>query len=451
MSVTVPDAAWRHVPLRLDVERWATRQVRRRVLAVVHTVTSGQRLLEAVRLLEGETRVQVVFTAAPDVFSHGVDDFLARMRALVLPWSQAVQTEFDLALAASHGALHELHAPVVVLSHGAGHNKFVPARAQHTARKHTPRKHAAKKDAAPKKRTATQHVSTGTRVPEGTPARDVYGLSRQRLVRDGAVIPEAIVLSHQEELARLGRECPEALPAAEVVGDPCYDRIAASLPSRALYREALDVAPGQQLVLFCSTWGPRSLLGQDWELLERLTSELPREEYRVAALLHPNVWNTHGEWQIRSWLAELCRAGLAVVSQYADWRGALVAGDYIVGDHGSLSLYGTMTSAPVLMTGHPEADVDPDSPLAELCSFAYRLLPDRPLRRQLNRSAATYRPRQYERVAARITSEPGQFARKMRQLIYRKLRLRAPSARLRTEPARLPHTLPYEGSGALSP
>ncbi|WP_055549429.1 hypothetical protein [Streptomyces sp. NBRC 110028] len=417
MSVTMLEAHPRHVPVRPDVEYWATREIRRRVLAVVHTVTAGQRLLDAIRLLEGDARVQVFFTAAPDVFSNGVAAFLEGLRGLVLPWSQAVQTPFDLALAAGHGSLHELHAPVIVLPHGAGHNKIVPGRRR------------------------------GGAVAQ----RSVYGLSRQRLVRDGAVVPEAIVLAHQEELARLGRECPEALPVAEVVGDPCFDRITASLPARALYREAMGARARQRLVLACSTWGPNSLLGHGFEVLERLVAELPREEFRVAALLHPHVWNAHGEWQVRSWLARLGRSGLTVLSHYADWVGALVAADYIVGDHGSVTLYGAMTGVPVLMATLPDADVDPRSPLAELGSFAPRLRQDRPLREQFKRSSATYRAQRHQRVAARITSEPGRFARKMRTLLYRKLRLRAPAWRPTTEPARLPFTVPYDEPGSVAP
>lgn len=416
MSVTVPEPHWRHVPVRLDVERWATRRTRRRVLVVVHTVIAGQRLLDAVRVLEGDVRVQTFFTQAPDVFSNGVPAFLEQLGGLVLPWSQAVHTDFDLALAASHGSLHELQAPVVVLPHGAGHNKITPAG------------------------------------QNGRPVagRGVYGLSRQRLVRDGAIVPEVIVLAHHEELTRLGRECPEALPVAEVVGDPCFDRIAASLPSRALYRDALGATAGQRLVLVCSTWGPDSLLGQGWEVLERLVAELPREEFRVAALLHPHVWTAHGDWQVRSWLAGLARSGLTLVSPYGDWTGALVAADYIVGDHGSVSLYGAMTGVPVFMAGRPDADVDPGSPLAELMSFAPRLRTDRPLLPQLKRGSVTGRSHRYERVAARISSEPGRFSRKMRTLLYRKLRLRAPSTRTTTEPARLPLTVRYDEPGRVT-
>ena len=431
MSVTSLDAHWRHVPVRLDAGRWATRQARRSVLVAVHTVTAGQRLLDAVRLLEGDPRVQLVWTAAPDVFTHGVASFLDGLGVLAMPWEQAVQTEFHLALAAAHEGLHELHAPVLVLPHGAGHNKTV------------------------------------SRADGGAASlRNVYGLSRQWLVRDGAVVPDTIVLAHHDDLERLGRECPEAVPRAEVIGDPCYDRIAASLGSRALYREALGARHGQRVVLVSSTWGPHSLFGAEWDLLNRLVTELPQDTYRVAALLHPNVWNAHGEWQIRSWLSGLGRAGLALVSQYADWCGAMAAADHLVGDHGSLSLYGAMTGAPVLLTGHtrpgarpgtgagaaPAPVLDPASPLAELSSFAPRLRADRPLQRQLSRSRTTYRADDHARVAARITSEPGRFAARMRALIYRKLRMRPPAAvRLTTEPARLPVTVRFDEPGSVTP
>lgn len=415
MSLLMPDADRRlAVPLRLDFERWATFRIRKRVLAVVHTVTSARRLLEAVRLLEGDPRIQLVFTTAPDVFNHGVDVFLENTRALVMPWEQAVHTRFDLALAASYGGLHELNVPVIVLPHGASYNKRVSA-------------------------PGTAH----RRLPPAV--REVYGLGRQWLVRDGVVVPAAIVLAHEEDRGRLGRECPEALPVAEVVGDPCYDRVAASLPSRALYREALGTGPRQELVLVCSTWGPDSLLGRQWDLLERLAAELPPEEFRIVVMLHSNVWNAHSEWHIRSAFAGLGRRGVGLVSQHAEWCGALVAADYIVGDHGSVSLYGTMTGARILTAGSPDTDLDPASPMAELLSLTPRVRSDRPLRRQLRQSSAAYRSDRYAQIAARISSEPGRFARRMRALLYRNLHLRAPVARPAPERAVPPVTVTYDG------
>lgn len=406
MSV-IDDASRRHVPLRLDAQRWATRRIRRRILAVAHTVTSAKRLLEAVRSFEGDLRLQVVFTAAPDVFGNGVSEFLEALGAVVLPWRQAMEIEFDLAIAAAHGEIHELHAPVIILPHGAGHSKLVP------------------------------DGRRGRSVGE----REVYGLNRQWLIRDGAVVPDTIVLSHEEDLRRLERECPEALSAAEVVGDPWYDRLMASMPLRALYRKALRTGPRQKLVVVPSTWGPRSLLGRAPQVLEKLVSELPGDEFRVAAMMHPNAWAAHGPWQIQTWLAPSCRSGLELISQHADELGPLVAADYVVTDHGSMALYAAATGVPVLLASYPEADVSPDSPVAELGSFASRLDRERSLREQLEWSSATYAPEKYARVAARITSEPGRFARNLHALLYRKLRLRPPGFRPVVEPARLPFTV----------
>lgn len=403
-----------HVPLRPDGERWTTRRATRRVLAVVHTVTAGQRLLEAVRLLEGDPRMQVYFTTGPDVFTYGVHEFLTEIGASALPWSEAVRTRFDLALAAAHGGLHELHSPVLVLPHGAGHSKHQSVRGRGRA----------------------------------LPQRGVSGLGRQWLVQDGEVVPSVIVLGHEDERERLGRECPEALPAAEVVGDPCYDRIAVSFPSRAGYRTALGVAPGQRLVLVSSTWGKYALVNRDWRLLERLVAELPREGYRVALMLHPHVWSTHGAWTVRSWFAALRRAGLVLLDHRADWCGAMAAADFVVGDHGSGTLYGTMTGVPVLISATQKGElVVPGSPVDELHSFAPRLRSDRALERQLLRSAVAYDRARHEQVAERITSEPGRYVHRMRSVLYRQLRLRAPDVPLTTGPAPLPVLVGGDGAG----
>lgn len=88
---------WSRVPIGLDARRWVTRRDCKMVLVVVHTVTSGQRLLDTVRLVESDLRVQVVFTMAPDVFSNGVARFIDGLGAVSVPWLQATQQRFDLA------------------------------------------------------------------------------------------------------------------------------------------------------------------------------------------------------------------------------------------------------------------------------------------------------------------------------------------------------------------
>ena len=73
------DMEWRQVPVGLDAGRWITRTGCKTVLVVVHSVTTAQRLAGLLPLFESDQRVQVVFTAAPEVFSGGVARLLRRL------------------------------------------------------------------------------------------------------------------------------------------------------------------------------------------------------------------------------------------------------------------------------------------------------------------------------------------------------------------------------------
>jgi hypothetical protein len=395
---------WRQVPVGLDAQRWITRGGCKTVLVVVHTVTTGQRLADIVRLVESDLRIQVIFTAAPDVFSNGVSDLLRDLGGLVISWEQATRITFDLALAAAYGSVHELHAPLIVLPHGASYNKLAV------------------------RRTASGAVA----------GRGVFGLDPQSLVQGGSVVPTAIILPHTADLAVLGRQCPEALPAAVVAGDPCYDRILASQFLRPQYRRALGVRETRKLVVTTSTWGSRSLFGQATDFLERMLDELPPEQYRVVTLIHPNVWFGHGPRQVRAWLADAVGRGLALVPPTSDWMSTLVAADLVVCDQGSVGVYAAAASVPVILAQFPDDDIAPGSASAVLAASVPRLRADRPLTEQLADAEAGHRLRVSEKVAGRITSEPGRFHRNMRRLMYRVLGLAQPA----TVPAAAPAGIP---------
>ncbi|HEX4220969.1 MAG TPA: hypothetical protein VHZ97_01260 [Pseudonocardiaceae bacterium] len=288
---------WAQLPVGIDARQWLTRSTTRTVLVAVHTIVAGQRLLDIVDLVESDPRVQVVFTAAPEIFDADVPRLLRDAGAAVIPWQQATRERFDLALAASCSSIARLHAPVLVLPHGAGYGKRSPS-------------------------------ALGA----------VYGLDRNELVAEGRVLPASIVLSHNSQRDLLAAQCPPALPMAVVAGDPCYDRLRASLGLRAAYRSALGVGPGQELVVVASTWGPNGLFGRFPDVVAELPHRLASDRYRTAALFHPAMW-AHGPRQLRAWLAEACAAGLLLVEPTVDWRGVLVAADHVIGDHGSLSTY----------------------------------------------------------------------------------------------------------------
>jgi hypothetical protein len=407
----VDGTKWRQVPVGLDAARWITRTGCKTVLVVVHTVTTGQRLAGMLPLFETDPRVQVVFTAAPHAFGDGVAKLLRRLDGIVIPWEQATRTTFDLALAAGYSAVHELHSPLIVVPHGAGRNKLV-----------------ARRDAG-----------------GAVTARGVWGLDPQNLIQDGRLVPDAIVLAHQADLAVLGRQCPEAVPAAEVAGDPCYDQLLVSKPLRVAYRRAMGVAEGARLVVTASTWGPQSLFGQLTDLHDQLLAELPQGKCQVSALLHPNVWYGHGPRQVRAWKGSAMRCGLGLVPPDSEWLGALLAADVVVGDAGSSTAYAAAAGIPVILGRLPDEGVAPGSPAALLAEGAPRLRRDRPLARQLSDAVACHRAELSRSVAERITSEPGQFGRNMRRLIYRKLGLTRPPSGYATRPARMPRLISRGG------
>ncbi|WP_327713466.1 hypothetical protein OG912_18135 [Streptomyces sp. NBC_00464] len=359
---------------------------RKKVLAVIHTVTYGKRLLDVLSLLEADFRIQVVFTAPPHAFGDDVPAFLARLGSMVLPWDQATRMTFDLALAVGPRGVQYIDAPLITLPHGANYLKRV-----------------------------TGGANAG-----------VAGLRRQDLLPGGR-LPAAVGVPHHAELHELARSCPEALPVARVIGDPVYDRILASLPLRAAYRRALGLSEAQKLVVAVSTWGAQSSFGRFDALLPRLIGELPAALYRTALLVHPNVWAGHGAYQVKSWLARCDQLGMGIVPPEADWRSILIAADWIIGDHGSVTLYGTLTGAPMLLASSPEREINPSSPAATLAAHAPTLSPTHPLMEQLDYVAQEYRHEEYAPIRSRITSEPGRFNRNMRKLMYQLLGMGQPA------------------------
>ncbi|NED90249.1 hypothetical protein G3I76_60510, partial [Streptomyces sp. SID11233] len=91
---------------------------------------------------------------------------------------------------------------------------------------------------------------------------------------------------------------------------------------------------GQRLLVLNSTWNPEGLFGSGGTdllpaLLPRLAAELPADSYRLAAVLHPNIWYGHGPGQIRAWLDRARRSGLALIDPVRHWRQALLAADAV--------------------------------------------------------------------------------------------------------------------------
>nr|WP_202122588.1 hypothetical protein [Streptomyces sp. BA2] len=263
---------------------------------------------------------------------------------------------------------------------------------------------------------------------------------------------DGLVLSHPEQLERLRRVCPEALDVSVLGGDPCFDRMLAARPYRNRFRRALGVRRGQRLVVLNSTWNPEGFFGSGGghdllpSLLPRLTSELPADDYRLAVVLHPNIWHGHGPGQVRAWLDQALRSGLTLIDPAHGWRQALLAADAVVGDFGAVSYYASALGVPVLLAATGQDRLDPESPLAAFVGDAPRLDPHGPLRAQVEELLGAGHlpaaaPAETADPAEFVTSAPGASAALLRRHFYTLMDLPEPTTPALLEPLPLP---PYE-------
>ncbi|MER5278077.1 hypothetical protein ABT025_20315 [Streptomyces sp. NPDC002809] len=425
---------WVRVPVGGDAARWVTRGACLRVLIVVHNVTAATRLLDVLPLFDDDLRIQLLATCpGSSAFSAGTAELLAETGVPVLPWEQATQTPVDLVLSASFGGqLEAFRGKLAVLSHGVGYTKRL---------------------ATPDTGHRTPDTGSGPGPgPDGVP---VFGNAPQWvLADDGVPLADALVLSHPEQVDRLRAACPEAAPTAVLAGDPCFDRMLAARPYRERFRRALGVRAGQRLIVLSSTWNPESLFGDGRgdeggrsdggtggsdvlsALLPRLAREFPVDEYRFAAVLHPNIWHGHGPGQVRAWLDRARRCGLVLVDPLEGWRQALLAADAVIGDHGSVTYYAAALGIPVLLAAAPLHELDPGAPISAFMREAPRLAPGEPLREQVERLVDRHRP--LPGPAGFTTSVPGEAAVRLRALFYSMMGAAEPEWAATLEPLPLP-------------
>ncbi|MGW4528979.1 hypothetical protein [Amycolatopsis sp. NPDC004378] len=128
---------WVKVPVGPQSRRWNTAPVERTVLVVVHTITALNRLDDVLTVFDSDRRVQLVHTIpGASAVEAGVEHELNRRGVALLPWEQATALEFDLAISVHNsGNLHEIAAPLAILSHGIGYTKYSSRKPEAGSRK----------------------------------------------------------------------------------------------------------------------------------------------------------------------------------------------------------------------------------------------------------------------------------------------------------------------------
>ncbi|MEH6373331.1 hypothetical protein V7793_03060 [Streptomyces sp. KLMMK] len=371
-----------------DAHRWSTFHGEKTLVVAARTVTSTARVLECLpALLRGDSRVTVVFAYDPtSAFNDGVLDLLRDAGCRIMPWSQLGSMAPDLILSASENIeVPQGDCPVLVLPHGIGFQKLVP----------------------------------DSRAPRSR----LSGVVPDSLLESGRAW---LAVSHPDQEEQLLVTHPKTSGRTLLIGDPCFDELAISLPQADAYRRALGVAENRRLVVVSSTWGPTSLLSQYPQLSAELLASLPYDEYRVAAIIHPNVWSAHGSWQVRTLQAAALEAGLLMMPTVHAWRSALVAASVVVGDHGSVTLMGAALGKPVLLAAFG-SDAVPGTAVAHLGQTAPRLDPRGDLRLQIEAAVQDHTRERYAAISELAFAEPGQALARLRTTLYRLLKLTEPT------------------------
>ncbi|PSK95708.1 hypothetical protein CLV63_114141 [Murinocardiopsis flavida] len=374
--------------------RWSTFVGQFPVLVLARTFTSTVRAIEALDVLRGDFRLEFRFCFdESSAFHQGVAELLDRLGIPLVTWDDAIASKYALVITASENVdLTPFAAPVVVLPHGVGFQKYVPD-----------------------SRSGERRLSGVVR-PESREADGIH-----------------LALSHPDQRTQLAAaEHGRLAENTAVIGDLAYDRMRAGMRLRERYRSALGVPPGQRLVVLASTWGEQSAIGVHPRLPAQLLADLPVDGYRVAAVLHPNVWSRYGPWQVRHWLAAAMDAGLLLLPPSAGWGSALVAADCVVGDHSSMAVYAAALDRPLLLAAFG-AEAVPGTAVARLGAQAPRLDPGTDLHPQVDGVIAEHAPGRYSEVADRAFAHVGESARRFAELCYGLLDLSAPDhcARIR--------------------
>jgi hypothetical protein len=374
----------------------------RRGLIAVHTLPCATRLLPIYEMLaDCNPRMLWSFTVPPDDYNHGVATFLRNRGLKVLKWKRLVnelQLHFGVALAAAWGGLHKLQMPVIKMAHGARYEKKTPRR-----------------------------PGSGAETP-----RLRHGLGVESMVWHARTVASRVVVAHKDDIAALDPTVAGLIESARVMGDPIVDQIDGHLHLRERYREDLELEPGMKLIVVTSTAGRRCLWLDRPELLHRLVTELPAQQYRIVAILHPHLRHVYGT-QLDIALRRLLARGLRLVPPDQDWMVPVIAADWVLGDHGSVLQYATRTPAVLLKSGFATDEIATGSARARLGEQVPALVWNQPIEPQLLAAARPEVVARYASAAQQLSSQPGRFAANLRREIHHLLGVAEPEV-----PARLP-------------
>lgn len=138
-------------------------------------------------------------------------------------------------------------------------------------------------------------------------------------------------------------------------------------------------------------------MGRYPDLISDLIGELTLDDHVIAAVVHPNVWFAHSEWQLRTWLSEALRSGLRLIPPVRGWQQAILASDLVIGDHSAVTGYAAAIGVPTLLAAFPRDEVAVGSAIDLLGRAAPMLDPLQPLPAQVHAAVGNTNQRAWPR------------------------------------------------------
>ena len=347
-----------------------------KVLLVAHTRLALGYVLDHYRLLSQDPELRFTLTRAPDQYSAGVEEMMDATGLPRLPYCVAVRRQWDLALFGTHGSeIYFTGAAVRVhIQHGLGAGKLVDG----------------------------QDYTYGPKwaLWDGKPKYTMM-LEASHAVRRRAVAA-----------------CPPLAGRIAVTGDIRADRLLAADRDRAAHRTALGIAPGEQAVLLCSTFGRDGLLGRYG--LNPADQLLPVPGMRVLLTAHPHLWAGRHDHRasLTAALAPRAARGLVVCGPDQDWAPFLASADIAVIDHGSLGLYYALLGRPTVAVPVADGAVNPVAPVAMLRALSPAVAGPAGFMAAVRTAAERFDPGTGARLRRDLLAYRGQAGQRTRAVLY---------------------------------
>lgn len=378
-------------PADPDGRRWDTYTHCKIILCLVRTFTSAITTIDLMKVFDGDDQVEAVYALCPgSSFEHLAADWLHRCGIDLLPAAELARVRCDLIVTTSEKIDFTAFppVPVLVVPHGLGFHKYVPDSDRPTTR--------------------------------------LSGLADDASLATGRVTQ---LVTHPAHVRQLEAVTEHVVGRTVFGGDVSFDRLRRSAIDRHSYRRDVSVEPGQKLVVLSSTWGPDSLTALGSPAVGRILAALPVDEFKIALILHPNVWSRDGHNVRRRYRHHVDRGGLVVVDPRQGWHATLAAADVVIGDNGSVSLYAAMADIPLLLLAF-SSQVVPGTTMDHLGREAPRLVLEHDIQAQVEAAIARRGQVDASSLIARTIAHPDQAEELFRRLCYEKMGLPQPESEL---------------------